>query len=76
MKRLSLSDNPICDVPAVLRRKWRNLVQGPLKWVLVGIAAVLTALVALVPTVKDEGGKQYKKPPGPRQYPPRPYGPA
>ena len=44
MKRLSLSDNPICDVPAVLRRKWRNLVQGPLKWVLVGIAAVLTAL--------------------------------
>ena len=70
MKRLSLSDNPICDVPAVLRRKWRNLAAGPLKWCLVGIAAVLTALVALVPTVK--GGKQYRKPPGPRQYPPRP----
>jgi len=71
MKRLSLSVNPICDVPAVLRRHWRNLAAGPLKWCLLAIAAVLAAIVALVPTVREEGGKQYKKPNGPRQYPDR-----
>ena len=75
MKRLSLTDNPICDVPAVLRRKWLDLAQGPLKWCLLTAAAVLTVVVALVPTRKDEGGKQYKKPPGPRTYPPRPPAP-
>jgi hypothetical protein len=68
--RWSWSANPICDVPQVLRRKWFTLAAGPLKWILVGIAAALTAVVAIVPTVREDGPRTVRKT-DKRRLPPR-----
>jgi hypothetical protein len=51
MRRLSLEDNPIANVPQILRRHWRNC-KGPLKWFLAGMAAALIGVLTCVPTRK------------------------
>jgi hypothetical protein len=66
----SWSSNPLLDVPYRLRLWWRALAQGPLKWILVGIAAALTAVVAIVPTVREDGPRTVRKT-DKRRLPPR-----
>jgi hypothetical protein len=50
MARFSWSANPIMDVPAVLRRHWRD-AKGPLKWMLVGAAIALIGVLCCSKTV-------------------------
>ncbi len=49
MSRFSFSNNPIADVPAILRRHWFN-IKGPLKWMVVGAVVALVGVLTCVPT--------------------------
>lgn len=53
----SWSNNPIWNVPQTLHRKWLDFCAGPAKWCLLAVAAALTAVVAIVPTVREDKRK-------------------
>jgi hypothetical protein len=61
MKRFSLRNNLIADVPSIFGRYWYLLQKGPLKWICLGAAAALATIVACVPTIKDPKEKVHGK---------------